>query len=351
MLPEKPSLIIPIFLPHQGCPHQCAFCNQQKISGAASGLPSRETLVKEVNRYLAFGRNKTGPIQIAFYGGNFLGIPFASIRPLLDEAQAFIRAGKVASIRFSTRPDTITPQSLSRLQTYTVSTIELGAQSMDDRILSLSNRGHTAMDTTAAVARIRQRGLQLGIQMMTGLPGDEGRQSIETAEQIAELEPDFVRIYPTIVLAGSPLAAAYKNGDYTPMPLERSVQLVAQIYSLFTERGIPVIRTGLQASDGLSDQETVLAGPFHPAYGHLVMSEIFLEAALKQLRQEKGITDREVSLLVHEKDVSKMRGLNNRNIHTLKQMFPVAAIRVVPDPFLSKGQVALQICREEKTKA
>lgn len=340
---KKPSLIIPVFLPHQGCPHQCAFCNQNKISGALSRLPSRETLAKEVRQYLSFGRRKKGPIQIAFYGGSFLGIPFADIRPLLDAAQAFIQSGSIDSIRFSTRPDTISPQTLNRLEGYTVSTIELGAQSMDDRILSLSNRGHTAEDTKTAAAVIKQNRMQLGIQMMTGLPGDSGRQSIETAKRIADLEPDFVRIYPTIVLAGSPLAAAYKKGEYISMPLEKSVKLVARIYSLFSERGIPVIRTGLQASDGLSDQETILAGPYHPAYGHLVMSEIFLETAAKQLRRAKNITDGEISIHVHETDISKMRGLKNQNIHKLKEMFPVKTIRVVPDTSLSKGQVALHV--------
>ena len=345
---EKPSLIIPIFLPHQGCPHQCSFCNQKQISGAASGLPPRETLVKEVNQYLSFRQHTKGDTQIAFYGGNFLGIPFASIRPLLEEAQAFVRAGKVDSIRFSTRPDTISPKTLSRLQNYTVATIEIGAQSMDDRILTLSNRGHTAEDTRTAASIIRQNQMQLGIQMMTGLPGDAGRQSIETAEQIAGLEPDFVRIYPTIVLSGSPLAAAYRKGDYTPMPLKESVTLAAKIYSLFTERGIPVIRTGLQASDGLSDPETILAGPYHPAYGHLVMSEIFLETAVKLLQQEKSISGEEISIHVHEKDISKMRGMKNRNIHKLKQLFPVKTIRVLPRPSQTRGRIAVHVCQGEK---
>jgi histone acetyltransferase (RNA polymerase elongator complex component) len=341
---KKSLLIIPIFLPHQGCPHQCSFCNQNKISGTPSGLPSTSLLTKEINRYLSFKRDPDTPVQIAFYGGNFLGIPFPSIIMLLNEAVSFVHAGKADSIRFSTRPDTINKEILDKLKQFRISTIELGAQSMDDRILSLSNRGHTAEDTVKAALIIKQHNIQLGIQMMTGLPGDEGRQSIETANKIVGLSPDFVRIYPTIVLSESPLEKSYQRGEYVPMSLENSVKLAAKIYCLFTENGIPVIRMGLQASDGLEKNESIVAGPFHPAFGHLVLSEIFLKKAKELLQCRKNITDKEAVIHVHATGISKMRGLKNQNIHALKQMFGLKAVHILSDNALSKNQLMVNIC-------
>ncbi|MFH2066394.1 MAG: radical SAM protein [Pseudomonadota bacterium] len=341
---KKSLLIIPIFLPHQGCPHQCSFCNQNKISNTPSRLPSISFMNREINRYLSFKRDPDTPVQIAFYGGNFLGIPFSSIIMLLNEAAAFVHAGKADSIRFSTRPDTISNEILDKLEPYRISTIELGAQSMDDRILSLSNRGHTAEDTAKAASTIKQHNIQLGIQMMTGLPGDEGRQSIETANKIIGLSPDFVRIYPTIVLSKSPLEKSYKRGEYSPMSLENSVTLVAKIYCMFTESGIPVIRMGLQASDGLEKNEGLVAGPFHPAFGHMVLSEIFLEKAKERLQCRQNITDKEAVIHVHATGISKMRGLKNQNIHALQRMFGLKAVHILSDDTLRKDQIMVNIC-------
>ncbi len=340
---KKPPFIIPIFLPHQGCPHQCIFCNQNTISGTPSRLPSKSSLTQEINKYPSFGRDTKKDVQIAFYGGNFLGLPLQLVTSLLDEAEKHIQAGQVNSIRFSTRPDTIDEQLLDRLMSYTVSTIELGAQSMDDQILTLSNRGHTANDTSRAANLIQEKKFHLGLQMMTGLPGDNGKQSIETAHQIAALSPDFVRIYPTVVLSKSPLAQSFKRGDYNPMSLEESVKLVAKIYSIFMEKNIPVIRMGLQASNGLEDHGSILAGPYHPAFGHLVFSEIFLEKIKIQLQNEKDTTGRQLILHVHSTSVSKIRGLNNQNIMTLQKMFQLESIRVLADNSIPKDQLTVDI--------
>jgi len=343
MSDKKTPFIIPIFLPHQGCPHQCTFCNQHKISGIGSRIPTPDSLTKEIDKYLSFTKDPTREVQIAFYGGNFLGLPFQSIAPLLDEAEKFITTGQVDSIRFSTRPDTINNQILNMVTGYTISTIELGAQSMDDTVLSVSNRGHTASDTTRAARLIQQRKIHLGLQMMTGLPGDNEEQSIETARQIADLAPDFVRIYPTIVLSNSPLAQSYKKGDYTPVSLGQSVKTVARIYTIFAEKNIPVIRMGLQASDGLEDPRNILAGPYHPAFGHLVFSELFLEKAKNMLKKKGRITGKNLVISVHSTSISKIRGLKNQNINTLKQGFQLKTIRISSDDTLPKNQLAVDI--------
>ena len=339
--------IIPIFIPHRGCPHQCAFCNQVTITGNTSPFPSKEALSRKINAYLSFKKNRTKPAQIAFYGGNFLGLQNKTIQSLLTEAERFICSGKVESIRFSTRPDTIDEQQLDAIQKFTISAIEIGVQSMDDHVLLKSNRGHTAGDTTKSSGLIRERGLKLGLQMMTGLPGDSEKRSLATAHQIADLLPDFIRIYPTVVLAGSPLAEWYRAGKYSPIPLDESVTFVKKIYQFFNLKGIPVIRIGLQASSDLDNGENIIAGPYHPAFGHMVFSEIFLEQVENILKNETNIREKSIVIYVHPRSISKMRGLKNRNIEKLKNDFQLNSIAVLSSERFGIDQLEVEIPAEE----
>ncbi len=338
--------IIPIFIPHQGCSHQCAFCNQVTITGTTSFFSSKETLIQKINTYLSYKKDRKKPVQIAFYGGNFLGLQRKTIHALLTEAEKFIDSGKVESIRFSTRPDTIDEQRLDAIQQFTVSTIELGAQSMDDHVLLKSNRGHTAGDTAKAASLVKERGFKLGLQMMTGLPDDSEKRSLATAHQLADLLPDFIRIYPTIVLAGSPLAESYRSGSYSPMSLHESVSLVKKIYKLFNQRGIPVIRIGLQASSDLDHGENIIAGPYHPAFGHMVFSEIFLEQVENILKNQKDIKGKNIVIHVHPRSISKMRGLKNQNIKILKNDFELKNIAVRSNERFGEDQLEVEIPAE-----
>jgi len=339
--------IIPIFIPHRGCAHQCAFCNQVTITGKTSPSLSKEALSGKINAYLSFKKDRTRPVQIAFYGGNFLGLQSKTIQSLLTETEKFIDSGKAESIRFSTRPDTINEQQLDAIQKFTISTIELGAQSMDDHVLLKSNRGHTAEDTARAADMVRERNLKLGLQMMTGLPGDSEKKSLATAHQITCLLPDFIRIYPTVVLANSPLAAWYKSGNYSPMPLYESVTLVKKVYQIFNRKGIPVIRIGLQASSDLDNGENIIAGPYHPAFGHMVFSEIFLERVENVLKNEKDIREKSISIHVHPRSISKMRGLKNRNLKILKNNFQLKSIAVLSNEKFGEDQMEVEIPAEE----
>jgi len=244
---NKP-FIIPIFIPHAGCPHQCAFCNQSAITSIERKIPSPEKLHKIVNDFLKYKGKDRNLVQIAFFGGNFLGLRAADIESLLHEAGKFVTAGSVNSLRFSTRPDTINNETLDILNPFPVSTIELGVQSMDDHVLAMSKRGHTSADTKKAVRLLKERNYEIGLQMMVGLPGDDETKAQLTGRQLADMSPDFVRIYPTVVLAGSLLAKWYQNGEYTPIPLEQCIILVKNLYLLFRENNIKVIRMGLQAS-------------------------------------------------------------------------------------------------------
>ena len=224
--------IIPIFLPQAGCPHQCVFCNQVPITGSERHVLAPDEVRHQIRNFLKYKKASRASVQIAFFGGNFLGLTIGEIKSWLDLAGEFASQGLVDGIRFSTRPDTIDDVRLDILESYPVSTVELGVQSMDDRVLAQSGRGHTAADSIRAVASLKERGMSVGLQMMVGLPGDSETRSLATARKIADLRPDCVRIYPTVVVANSRLARWYQQGDYQPLVLEDAVTLVKMVYLL-----------------------------------------------------------------------------------------------------------------------
>lgn len=340
--PRKP-LIVPVFVPHAGCPHRCAFCNQATITGASAPSLDPSEIRLQISNFLDGCRKDSRPSQVAFYGGNFLGLSPARITTLLSEAARFVAEKKIDGIRFSTRPDTIDPERLALLDGFPVETIEIGAQSMDDRVLEQSRRGHTAADTARAAGRVRESGYQLGLQIMVGLPGDGEDVSMETARRVAELRPDFVRIYPTVVAAGSLLADWFRDGKYSPWTLDRAVALTARMAGFFRENGIRVIRMGLQATEDLQPGDSILAGPWHPAFGHLVYSRMFLEKttalAVSLLNEKGGNRLSEVVLRVHPKAESRLRGMKNENIRKLKERFGLEKITVQRDADLPEDRV------------
>ena len=330
--------IIPVFLPHRGCPHRCIFCNQTAITSTKQNLLVSETLASWINEFLNYKRRKRHPVQIAFYGGNFLGLKTDDIKRLLAEATRFVTAGKVDGIRFSTRPDTIDHRRLDLIEPFPVTTIEVGVQSMDDQVLAAANRGHTAADTQKALALLKERTYEIGLQMMVGLPGDDETKALATGRRLAAFLPDFVRIYPTVVLANSALAECYQNGSYSPWTLDRCVTCVKNLYLLFCSQNIPVVRMGLQPSEDLAKDAAVLAGPYHPAFGHLVHSEIFLDTAMAAIRPAKS-NRKTITLKVHPRSISKMRGLNNQNVEILKKEFKIESLQIVPDYALAENRL------------
>jgi histone acetyltransferase (RNA polymerase elongator complex component) len=295
----------------------------------------------QIHQFLGYKNGRRKPVQISFYGGNFLGLNIAEITRLLDLAAEFIRQGQVDSLRFSTRPDTITPEHLDIIAAYPVATIELGVQSMDDQILALAERGHSAADTVRAVEQLKDHQFEIGLQMMVGLPGDNEIQSLTTAQQIAALAPDFVRIYPTLVVNKSRLARWYRNGSYRPLSLADAVTRVKKLYLLFREYNIRVIRMGLQASQDLEDDSTVLAGPYHPAFGHMVYSEVFSDAAAQAIDSIQTLSDT-VTISVNPRSISKMRGLENINIKKLRERYHLQSIKVEPDASLAVEELKVR---------
>lgn len=302
---------IALFIPHLGCPHNCAFCNQHCITGNAE-VPNADDVIRSVEIAC---RTKADYTQLAFFGGSFTAIDRDYMLSLLQAAKLCKENGMIDSVRISTRPDCINEEILLILKEHCVHAIELGAQSMDDVVLTLCERGHTVDDVIEASKLIKKYGFSLGLQMMTGLPGDTYEKSIVTANKIAELEPDTVRIYPTVTLKGTKLANMYESGEYVPTSLEESVELCSQLLLFFESKGIDVIKLGLQYEKSM--EENYVAGAFHPAFRELCENRIYLNKALGFFNDShnNGINTIEVA----PGEVSKMTGQRRSNLSKLSE--------------------------------
>lgn len=336
--------IVPVFIPHAGCPHQCAFCNQTLIADRPKDMPSEKDISADISRFLSYQQPHHDAPQISFYGGTFLGIGKKWILKFLGVAEGFVSRGEAASIRFSTRPDTITSEALDLIKAFSVKTIEIGIQSMDDAVLKRSLRGHTARDTRKAVGLLKKCGYDIGLQMMIGLPGQDDSSAQLTAQEIAGLQPDFVRIYPAIVLKNSRMEKWYREGTYEPLSLDMAVAQTKKLYGLFQDKQVPVIRMGLQASQGLDSDTAIVAGPYHPAFGHLIHAEVFYDKAAAVLAAE-SLPIHKTVLRVHPSSISKMRGLKNANIIRLKSNYQLDTIEVISDGSVSETDLFVKILR------
>ena len=318
--------ILPIFVPHAGCPNDCVFCNQKRISGSL--LPASAETVRDAVSVLEPGSG----YELAFYGGSFTAIPEAEQDALLAAVIPVRESGAVSAIRVSTRPDAITEEKLARLRLYGVETVELGAQSMCNEVLLRSGRGHTSEDTVKAAKLVKDAGFTLILQMMTGLPGGDDARDIETARAIAALRPDGVRIYPTVIIQNTPLEELWRAGKYRAHTVEDAVRVCARILPIFDSAGIPVIRLGLNPSDELSGGAAV-AGAYHPALGELVRSRLWRDKAEAMLSGvEPG---EEVVLGVARSRISVMTGQHRANVSYLQERFALRSVRIcaadVPD--------------------
>ena len=248
----KKEYIIPIFVPHLGCPHACVFCNQNKISGERKQVTAKD--VKEtIDYYLKNFKDEENEVEVAFFGGSFTAIDEEKQNELLEAAYEYIEKGLVDSIRISTRPDYITKPILKRLKKYKVKTIELGVQSANNYILKRAERGHTFEDVKKASKLINRKGFTLGHQMMIGLPDSTELDEINTAKLLIKLKPKIVRIYPVLVIKGTKLEEEYNNGEYEPLNVIQAVERSKQVAEMFNNKKIKVIRIGLQNTDEISD--------------------------------------------------------------------------------------------------
>lgn len=314
---------IPIFIPHLGCPNQCVFCNQRFISGVEQFCLSDVERQIETALSTIDGECDT---EIAFFGGSFTGIDRELMISLLKIANKYLVGGFISGIRCSTRPDYIDDEILSILKEYGVKTIELGLQSMEDRVLRLSKRGHTKEDARKACKLIIDEGFLLVGQMMIGLPGSTIEDEINTAEEIVQMGAHGARIYPTVVFRDTELADMLNSGEYQALLLDDAISRSAKVYEIFLKAGIEVIRIGLCASENLSSDKTYVCGPNHEALGELVESEYFYNLIKKSLSD--NYLGKSITVRVARGYVSRAIGHGGRNKKRLTDEFNLRSFKV-----------------------
>ena len=328
----KRHRIIPIFIPHLGCPYQCIYCDQRTITAAA--VPTPAEVADFIERSLATIPDHAS-VEVAFFGGNFTAIEHSQQESFLQVVQQWLPAGRVQGIRVSTRPDAINSSHLRWLQTYGVNCIELGVQSLDESVLKLSGRGYNVGVVEHSAALIKQQGIQLGLQLMIGLPGDNREKDLISTDLAIAMRPAMVRLYPTLVLEHTALATQYRLGHYQAVSLDEAVSTCCAMWRKFRAAGIPVIRMGLQSSEELK----VMAGPWHPAFGELVQQYDFWERARFQLRNQTTLAP-VLRIGVHPQDISRMIGQHRSNIVRLETEFSCRLL-VQGDERLAPGSISV----------
>ena len=343
----KKEYIIPIFVPHLGCPNKCVFCNQTKITGKQKQVTAEEAR-KIIDEYLSNFKDKENKVEIAFFGGSFTAIDEKIQNELLEVAYEYVQKGVVDSIRISTRPDYITKDILKRLKKYKVKTIELGVQSTNNYVLAKAKRGHTFEDIKKASKLIRFYGFNLGHQMMVGLPESTALDEVNTAKDLIKLKPKIVRIYPVLVIKDTELEEDYNKGEYEPLSVTQAVERCAEIADLFNKKKINIIRIGLQNTEEITDpsEETsqVVAGPYHPAFRQLVEGRLWYNAIVSQIKKYNTKV-KVVEIKANPEDVNNIIGHKKENIKKLKDIYEVDII-LKTDENIKNGKFEINV---EKT--
>ena len=308
---SKKEYIIPIFIPFLGCPHDCAFCNQVKITNYKDNI-NKENTIRQINQYLSYFPKNENLKEIAFFGGSFTGLDEKVMISYLEIALNYKKKGIIDRIRLSTRPDYINNSILDILKKYEVDVIELGIQSLDNEILNANDRGHSKEDSIMASKLIKDYGFKLGHQIMPGLYKDSFDKAIKTGLESIKMNPDMVRIYPTLVIKDTKLEKLYKEGLYKPLSLDEAIEISSRLYMIYSYKKIPVIRIGLQPTENINEKKDVVAGPFHPSIRQLVetnIHKIYLEELINKYRLKNKIkihiSNREISIIAGNKKANK----------------------------------------------
>lgn len=338
----KKEYIIPIFVPHLGCPNDCTFCNQKKISGQTKNVKA-EDVKNTIEYYLNNFKDDNKYIEVAFFGGSFTGIDVDKQKELLSVAYEYIKNKKIDSIRISTRPDYINKEILKMLKSYGVKTIELGVQSTNDYILNKSKRGHTFEDVKKASKLIRKNGFILGHQMMVGLPESTRQDEINTAKDLIKLKPKIVRIYPVLVIKGTQLEKDYESGEYTPLTIEQAVETAKDLLVLFNKKKINVIRIGLQNTNEITDpnskESQVVAGPYHPAFRQLVESRLWYDNIANEIKKVNSNVSH-IQIDVNPSDINNAVGHKRINIEKINDTYNTD-LKINPNSKIKKGKLKI----------
>lgn len=341
---SKSHYIIPIFVPHEGCPHECVFCNQNSITGISETVNAMY-VEQTVNEYLKTIKNHDAIIEVSFFGGTFTAIKMEKQIELLFVAKRFKDNNKINFIRLSTRPDYIDDNILRNLKKYSVDIIELGVQSLDAEVLLKSGRGHTVSEVEIASKLIKQYGFTLGHQIMIGLPGDNLNKDIDTAKKIIELKPDICRIYPALVIKDTPMESMYLSGKFKPYSLSEAVNISKIIYIMMIANQINVIRIGLQPTEEISEGNDLVSGPFHPAFRELVEGSIYNDLLYYVIINnfKSDINTNKVIVKINPKDISKLYANGKIFFNDMKKQFNTNCIEVFQDTSIELRSIAVSI--------
>ncbi|WP_312698822.1 radical SAM protein [Sedimentibacter sp.] len=324
---NKKMKIIPVFVPHVGCPNDCVFCNQKRITGKGSTIVDGGYVGNIIEEYKKTIDDDVYT-ELAFFGGSFTAIDLHLQEELLRAGKEYKDKGILHSIRCSTRPDAIDEDILNLQKKYGMDIIELGIQSLDDEVLRLSNRGHTRVQSENASRLIKEHGFVLGHQVMPGLPGSSREKDLKTCIDSIKMQPDIVRIYPTLIIKDTDLVRMYENGEYRPLTLDEAVDISALVYSIYSVNNINVIRIGLQNTENINEENDVVAGPFHEAFRQLVEEKIYLHSIINTLK-DVDLTGRHLVFSADKRLISYIAGQNKSNIKLLKEKFSVSKITFI----------------------
>jgi histone acetyltransferase (RNA polymerase elongator complex component) len=339
------QFIIPIFIPHKGCPNDCVFCNQRKITGQAA-IYDYKRIDGEISAALrTIDLNKKPIVEIAFYGGSFTAIDSKSQEVLLSMAKEYVDQYQLQGIRISTRPDYINDVILNRLKKYGVKIIELGVQSLNESVLEASNRGHETDIVYKSAQLIKDYGFTLGIQLMIGLPGDNGKSSLETVRKVIDIRPDISRIYPTLVIKDTVLEKMYNQGIYSPLSLNEAIELSKNMYHMLFTNDIQVIRIGLQPTKNILEGEDVIAGPFHPSFRSLVISSYIYDLIVEAIDEFKGDT---ITFELNNKDISYLVGDRKSNKIRIIEKYNLKKFKIVTNSEIQRGKIIVKLENEIK---
>ena len=327
MLTKKKHVNIPVFIPHLGCPNMCVFCNQRSISGVDEF--DLRSVISDIESALSTIDCESTEVELAFFGGSFTGIDRALMIDLLEIGKSYLDRGLIKSMRCSTRPDYINEEILELLKKYGMSTVELGIQSMDERVLEASKRGHTKEQTEIACRLVKEAGFELIGQMMVGLPESDVESEKNTALRICEMGADGARVYPTVVFYETELCEMAKHKEYTPLSDSDAVQRTKEVLKVFNEHGVPCIRVGLCASENLSSEEAVYGGANHSAIGEMAIGEIYYEKMDELISGLDLNGDKRLVLGVAKGCTSKAVGQKRKNITRLCEKYSLYGIKIV----------------------
>lgn len=256
--------VVTVMTEPASCPHgRCVYCPGGPGEGTPQSYTGHEPAAMRAARHAyspldqaaaridglrAIGHS-VDKVELIIIGGTFTAFPphyrTEFVKGCLDamngarsadiaEAQAAneAAASRCIGLTIETRPDAFGPSEVQHSLRIGVTKVEFGVQSTFDDVLQEANRGHTVTDVVEATRRAKDAGLKVGYHMMPGLPASDRRRDRESLSAILRddrFRPDFLKVYPTLVMEGTALHGMWRRGRYEPVTTEEVVDLLADV--------------------------------------------------------------------------------------------------------------------------